>query len=178
MNQAQTTAQEIIAQKMKEAPAGLRSFLMSQKYADLVKGIGQKNGLRIDQTSDLFLSVTLVLLGMEPMSKLPDTLREELEIDGLVLGQLIEDINLYVFEEVRGSIEELYKTKMDKINPLDLEKEDVLDEIESPEKVVPQYTPKAKMVDQKMAPSPEITETKLKRETISKNNDPYREPVE
>jgi len=221
--------QKIIAEQMKKLPKDVVAAIISVDYKTKLQEITKRQRLLIDQAGKLEMETTLVMIGLEPLADFIGNIQREMGIDTIRAKEVAMDVSENIFKPIRDSLqkmntdmenepsknsevlggqgsEEPEVTKFTNSNETDLNRDQILDEIENP---VLNHTPlrqdsagqvpvkteieirpkqeiniyENKMTSVTVTPQQVVTakpENKLPEVTkrpYNSSNDPYREPL-
>lgn len=100
-NMKEYTAEELQA-KFEQLPQELREAISSTKIHDLIKHIGEEQGLMIDQIGELVDQVGLVMLGLTKGSGFVDNISNSLAVTPEKARIIADRINTDVFYSLRN----------------------------------------------------------------------------
>ena len=146
--------QKIIADQMKQLPKDVIEAIISVDYKTKLQEITKHQRLLIDQAAKMEMETTLVMIGLEPLADYIGNLQRELAIPEARAKEIAVDISESIFKPIRDSLkvmnelgedsdipaedknteadkEELI-TKFTNSNEVNLNRDQILDEIENP----------------------------------------------
>lgn len=207
--------EEQIKEKFDSLPQDVKEAISSVDTTNDVINIGDKYSLHVDQLGELVDETGLVMLGLTSPNDFVSNLKNRLDIPRQMAESLVKDINDQILIKIRASLREIHNaaeaeenvTPEEEFVPIkkeekmesNLEREQILREIENPEEsnVEIDRNENDELKDMTMVmkgqstslDSPahtDLMETKLKEvvqiprkeRDISENVDPYREPID
>lgn len=178
----------VLEKKLKSLPPDIQQLLTSVEMAEKLKQISDKHGLMLDQTSALSDITSYTMLGLLPSKDFVENVSKEVGINEEKSSALASDISKEIFGSIRESLIRIQEggpaeqmesevKKPGTNETTDLDREEILKEIEHPEQYAfvdhlltnpsgGQTETKNVVVESKQAPQP-------KRYPV----DPYREQV-
>jgi len=96
---------KIIEDKFKQLPEEIQMAMTSTDVTKLIKKIGDRHGLRIDQESILYDLTSYVMLGLIPSKEFVKTLSKEAGVEELTSKKIAEDINMEVLSQIKSGIQ-------------------------------------------------------------------------
>ena len=174
--------QKIIAEQMEKLPEDVKQAIISVDYKTKLQEITKKQKLLIDKAAKLELETTLVMIGLEPMTDYIDNLQREMELPPVRAKEVAMDVNELIFKPIRVSLQNMSEelkpteekvTKFTNTNEINLNRDQILKEIENPDTIdkgkqsmsfsvpvsipnPPQNTVPVKTTDIEIRPSQEI----------------------
>jgi hypothetical protein len=134
-------------------PENLKEAIFSEKVADIIYDVGNRNGLEEKEISELAKYIGYVMLGLLPPEEFQRTLKEELELEDELAKKVALEITGFVFLPIKEELEILYKIKIEPVKP-----------------PMPSIKPEVSLAPE-IKPSVEEKPKEIKR-------DIYREPIE
>jgi hypothetical protein len=133
---------KIIEERKKSLPEDINTAIDSIDLDSALAEITKRNNLLIDQSGLLFAEITLALYGIEPLSSLVSNLSRELSISTDKANKIAKDADDLIFRDIRANLKELNRLEDEieqekNIKQGGLSREQVLDEIENPQKARP-----------------------------------------
>jgi hypothetical protein len=110
-------------------------------YKTKLQEITKKQKLLIDQAAKLEMETTLVMIGLEPMTDYIDNLQREMELSSVRAKEVAMDVDELIFKPIRVSLQKMSEeltlteekvTKFTNTNEEDLNRDQILKEIEDP----------------------------------------------
>lgn len=93
------------AQKRAEKlPAAAKEMLYSPEMGRIIRSVGQKHQLHIDQMDLLSTEAGQVILGFIEPKKFPQSISETFRIDQASANAIAQDINTLLFEKIRSAM--------------------------------------------------------------------------
>lgn len=193
--------QKIIAEQMKKLPKDVVQAIISVDYKTKLQEITKRQRLLIDQAGKLEMETTLVMIGLEPLADFVANIEREMGLNTIRAKEVAMDVSENIFKPIRESLQKMNEEmgNEDEVNETDLNRDQILDEIENPvpnnpTKITPttevEIRPKQeiniyenKMTGVTVTPQQVVTakpESKLPEVTkrpYNSSNDPYREPL-
>jgi hypothetical protein len=145
--------EKIIAEQMNKLPEDVVAAIISVDYKAKLQDITKRQKLMIDQIGKVEMETTLVMLGLEPVADFAGNLQRELEVTAERAKEIATDISENIFKPIRVSLkkmndaefgivdddmppdsldEEPPATKFTNSNNTDLNRDQILNEIENP----------------------------------------------
>lgn len=132
--------QKIIAEQMKALPKDVVEAIVSVDYKTKLQEITKRQRLLIDQAGKLEMEVTLIMIGLEPLADFIPNIQRELEVNALRAKDIAVDVSENIFKPIRDSLqkmnaeveEEEKPAKLTNSNAVDLNRDQILSEIENP----------------------------------------------
>ncbi len=132
--------QKIIEDRFRELPEQIREVITESGWEKTIRNIVSKNGLRIDQGSVIEHETLLIMLGFETPEDYLNNLINEAEIKPEIASKIAQEVSDQIFSLIRAKIIE--KTESEEVEEIhqqktkaetNLERENILKEIEDPE---------------------------------------------
>ncbi|MFH0739606.1 MAG: hypothetical protein V1819_01415 [bacterium] len=141
-------------------PQDLKTAIFSEETANSILSASQRNGLSEQQTSQTAELVGLYLLGVLPIENLAQEIMQATSASQAQVSQIILELTRLVFHSIQNSLDTLYnlKPKEKTVAPATGEGEK-----ETPAQVMPTQAEKP----QQLTP-----------QSLTREDDTYREPVE
>jgi hypothetical protein len=141
--------QKIITEQMRILPADVKQAIISVDYKTKLQEITQRQRLLIDQAGKLEMETTLVMIGLEPLADFTGNIQREMRITETRAREIAMDVSESIFKPIRDSLqmmneevvdeevvgkpeEEEPATKFTDTNDADLNRDQILKEIENP----------------------------------------------
>jgi hypothetical protein len=132
--------QKTIDEQIARLPDDVRQAIISVDYKAKLQEITKRQKLLIDQAGKLEMETTLVMIGLEPLSDYMDNLQREMELPPVRAKEVAMDVDENIFKPIRvslqkmneGTIEERAPAKTIADEETDLDRNQVLNEIENP----------------------------------------------
>ncbi len=106
MNNTTHTEEEMI-EFYKNVPDNIRVLLLDDNFGPAIQVIGRENGLTPTQSLEAEDVVTLILLGVEPLSQFNQLLQEKLEIPREKVREITKSIGENIFSPIKESLEKI-----------------------------------------------------------------------
>lgn len=143
--------QKIIAEQMKKLPKDVVEAIISVDYKTKLVEITHRQKLLIDQAGKLEMETTLVMIGLEPLSDFIANIEREMAVNNIRAKEIAMDVSENIFKPIRDSLQKMNTdmeggeegegeekinepevTKFTNSNETDLNRDQILDEIENP----------------------------------------------
>lgn len=198
--------ERIIKEQIKKLPDEIRTLFTDPELGNKILNIGKKNGIiNIEQLGTFQTETNLVMLGLVHPDDYPDELKNQLNLSGEKVNNIVNDVNEQIFKGIREKLKEVYEktdeTSDDAEKPKKPEnnfesREELLKAIENPGKVMERLESEKELPDghpilnQKLSGTFSVpkVETDHSIGNLSKNSDsettklppvdPYRMPIE
>jgi len=136
--------QKIIEEQLKQLPADVKAAIISVDYKTKLQEITQRQKLMIDQAGKLEMETTLVMIGLEPLADFISNLQRELNLTEVRAKEVALDVSENIFKAIRDSLQKMNEAVEEKpalvpVEP-DLNREQILNEIENPAPLRPNST--------------------------------------
>jgi hypothetical protein len=105
----QQELENLIVERFDNLQPEIQAVIMDPNYEKQVVDIAQKYNLSKEQTSDLEINTTLVLLGNTHPDEYSKELTEDLKLAPVVVKQIVDDINQTVLKNILGMIKQNFK---------------------------------------------------------------------
>jgi restriction endonuclease len=138
-------SQKIIEEQMKKLPEDVKQAIISVDYKTRLQEITQRQKLLIDKAWKLEMETTLVMIGLEPITDYIDNLQREMELPLVRAREVAMDVDEHIFKPIRVSLQKMnegLKSAEEKVpngatanEEIDLDRNQVLNEIENPEMI-------------------------------------------
>jgi restriction endonuclease len=135
-------SQKIIEEQMKKLPEDVKQAIISVDYKTRLQEITQRQKLLIDKAWKLEMETTLVMIGLEPITDYIDNLQREMELPLVRAREVAMDVDEHIFKPIRVSLQKMneeLKSAEEKVpngatasEEIDLDRNQVLNEIENP----------------------------------------------
>jgi hypothetical protein len=145
--------QKIIDEQIEKLPKDVREAIISVDFKTKLQEIAKRQKLMIDQGGKLEMETTLVMIGLEPLAYYVENLQRELEVSLMQAREIALDISENIFKPIRESLQEMNDgtdgeekdigpndtetetTEEDRPNETNLDRNQILNEIENPETI-------------------------------------------
>jgi len=169
-----------LAEQFKSLPKVVQDAITSADVQEHMRALAEKHQLHVDQWELLENEVMLTLLGLEPIEKIAENIKNEVGVPQDVAAALAADISKIVFEPIRGELERSLggpDAKEVATTPVEQARAQILSQ-ERPVPVSaatpPIPVPTDKAVRVPISESYKAGEASTNRKSI--HDDPYREP--
>jgi hypothetical protein len=98
---------ETIEQKMRSLPKELQRAMVSVETTSLLQEISDSNNLMIDQLGLLEEITSLTILGLIPVSKFTSNIKEKLGIDVDLAEKIAGEVNEKIFKGIRSALQSI-----------------------------------------------------------------------
>lgn len=117
---------DILKEQLAALPPPVRSAIMSADVEKGLRELADKHKLHLDQWQTLENEVMLSLIGLEPIAKLEENIKEEVGVGAETARALVSDIGEIVFEPIRRELERELENPTNPEKEVSKEKEDAL----------------------------------------------------
>ncbi len=100
---------EIIKERVKILPEGLKDFVMNENWRSDIKTIGEEFSLNEEEYASLENEIFLVLLCFELRKDFIENIKNELNTDGNTANWIAEDVDKNIFNQVKEDLDEIEK---------------------------------------------------------------------
>lgn len=147
MDDQQQNPKELIKEQIKSLPEDIQSAILSVDYQTKLQEITKRQKLLIDQAGKLELETTLVMIGLEPLADFVSNIQKGLEVTTSKAQEVAKDVSESIFKPIRESLyainqeleemgddvpEEAPQPRLTDSNDVELNREQILSEIEDP----------------------------------------------
>jgi hypothetical protein len=101
-----STTQNIIAEAYKKAPVYIQNFVTSGKLDLLATSLHEKLALHLDELAQLQQELLFAVLGITPLSELPQTLEDEIGLTPEQVDEILGEVNTQILEPLRNELKE------------------------------------------------------------------------
>jgi hypothetical protein len=117
--------QKIIAEQMKSLPADVKAAIISVDYQTKLQEITRRQKLLIDQAGKLEMETTLVMIGLEPLTDFTANIQREMGLTTIRAQEVAMDVSENIFKPIRDSLQTMNETvgKEEEIGPNDVQEE-------------------------------------------------------
>lgn len=147
--------QKIIQDQIKQLPNDVRAAIISVDYQAKLQEITKRQRLLIDQGGKLEMETTLVMIGLEPLTDFTGNIQRELNVDIARAKEIALDVSENIFKPIRNSLYKMNQgeesavevsdsaaseteppaTKFTNTSEINLNRDQILREIENPETI-------------------------------------------
>ncbi len=98
-----------INERFKLLPEDIKTLVYSADMEKVLRDIGTKHQLHVDQIGDLETETVSTMIGMSPTEDFASTIADTLEIDAQKGAEIAKDINEQLFVKIRESLKKMYE---------------------------------------------------------------------
>lgn len=99
--------EEEIKQEYLKAPQYIQDYIDSDELFFAFHEIRKAHNMHVDHAGGMALAIDAVILGMEPLERFPDLMKEVMPgVDGAAIARIVADVNEKVFVVFRKMAEE------------------------------------------------------------------------
>lgn len=120
---------KIIEEKINSLPKEIREAISSAEVGGRVAEIAKKYEILLDQADNLYLEVSLTMIGLEPLEDFVENLVKNLGVTKEKAELIAIDMNTIVFQPIRNSLQ---TPKSENVSIRNNSREQILNEIENP----------------------------------------------
>lgn len=99
--------QKIIEEQMKKLPADVKEAIISVDYQEKLQEITKRQKLLIDQAGKLEMETTLVMIGLEPLTDYIENIQRELGVQIMQAKEIAMDVSENIFKPIRDSLRQM-----------------------------------------------------------------------
>jgi hypothetical protein len=110
-NMPQEYTKEQLWKLYEKLPGELREAIFSEETADNIEKICLKNKVAGGKNSEIARYIGRVLLGILPPEEFKEVLQKEMNLEAETVKNVFHEINRFIFNPVKQSLEQLYKTE-------------------------------------------------------------------
>ena len=139
--------QKIIQEQFKLLPENIQTAIVSAEFQIKLREIAERHALLIDQSGDLEIQTTLVMMGLEPLSDFVENIQTKLGVSIIQAKEIAFDVSEHIFKPIRDTLQ-IINSKLAGQTNLDqdrvaeqnqeIERNKILNEIENPKLITHQ----------------------------------------
>lgn len=97
---------KIIEEQLKKVPEEIKKLFFSVETAEIIHGIGERNGLMLDQISDLIEEVGLTIIGLKSSGAFIENITKKLNVKRSTATKIAEEINRDILSIIKKEIQD------------------------------------------------------------------------
>lgn len=113
MPKQQNTIQEEAMRRYDALPDELKQAMSSIASAETIYGIGKKFALNVEETGNLASLIGYTILGMAPIAKLTDSIKDVTGADNAKAAEIASEVNAKIFAAIREQLKKTHGEKWD-----------------------------------------------------------------